>query len=249
MRAQRLQVRGEDPVGGEQTLDAERRGEVGGRDQPTQVGTGQHEHAEHAVGAVDQCEALLRGELDRRDPGRGQRLGRRRDRMPSASRTSPSPISASAACASGARSPEQPSEPCSRTIGVIPLSINARVRGRRLGSDTRAARRQGREPEQHHRPDHLGLDLGAGRRGVRADQGALELGAKRGLDVPGRQGAEAGGHPVDGLIRLGQLIDLDTARVDRLERRVSQPDASPPRATARTSSAVTGPIPTTTSAG
>ena len=40
--------------------------------------------------------------------------------VPSASRTSPSPISASAQCDSGARSPEQPSEPYSRTTGVIP---------------------------------------------------------------------------------------------------------------------------------
>ena len=41
-------------------------------------------------------------------------------RVPDASRTSPSPISASAQCESGARSPEQPSEPYSCTTGVIP---------------------------------------------------------------------------------------------------------------------------------
>ncbi len=47
-------------------------------------------------------------------------------RTPSASRTSPSPMSARAQCASGARSPEQPSEPNSCTTGVIPaLSIAA----------------------------------------------------------------------------------------------------------------------------
>ena len=39
---------------------------------------------------------------------------------PSASRTSPSPMATSAQCASGARSPEQPSEPYSRTTGVMP---------------------------------------------------------------------------------------------------------------------------------
>ena len=43
---------------------------------------------------------------------------------PSASRTTPSPIRASAQCESGARSPEQPSEPYSWTTGVMPaLSI------------------------------------------------------------------------------------------------------------------------------
>ena len=37
----------------------------------------------------------------------------------SAPAVSPSPISASATCASGARSPLAPSEPCSGTVGVI----------------------------------------------------------------------------------------------------------------------------------
>ena len=40
---------------------------------------------------------------------------------PVASRTDPSPISASAQCESGARSPEQPSEPYSWTTGVMSL--------------------------------------------------------------------------------------------------------------------------------
>ena len=49
-------------------------------------------------------------------------------RTPAASRTSPSPITASAQCASGARSPEQPSEPYSCTTGVMPaLSRSAYV--------------------------------------------------------------------------------------------------------------------------
>ena len=39
---------------------------------------------------------------------------------PSVVRTSPSPMATSAQCDSGARSPEQPSEPYSRTIGVMP---------------------------------------------------------------------------------------------------------------------------------
>jgi hypothetical protein len=47
----------------------------------------QHQHAEHAVGAVDEREALLLGELDRLDPGGGERSAaparaRRRRRAP-----------------------------------------------------------------------------------------------------------------------------------------------------------------------
>ena len=40
-------------------------------------------------------------------------------------RTVPSPMTASAQCASGARSPEHPSEPCSRTTGVMPALRSA----------------------------------------------------------------------------------------------------------------------------
>ena len=55
-----------------------------------------------------------------------QRLGGRATAARPASRTSPSPMSASAQWASGARSPEQPSEPYSCTTGVMPaLSIAA----------------------------------------------------------------------------------------------------------------------------
>ena len=46
---------------------------------------------------------------------------------PSASWTSPSPISASAQCESGARSPEHPSEPYSCTTGVMPALRTATI--------------------------------------------------------------------------------------------------------------------------
>ena len=58
-------------------------------------------------------------------PAASQRLGGRSPSRPSTV-TSPSPISASATADSGARSPEQPSEPYSCTTGVMPaLSIAA----------------------------------------------------------------------------------------------------------------------------
>ena len=49
-------------------------------------------------------------------------------RAPSCSCTSPSPSSASAQCASGARSPLAPSEPCSGTTGVRPALSSATIR-------------------------------------------------------------------------------------------------------------------------
>ena len=127
---------------------------------------------------------------------------------PLRTRTVPSPIAASAQCASGARSPEQPSDPYSRTTGVMPaLSMPRRLRPPQAHAGPPGGQR--RQPQQHHRPDDLGLHLGAGPGGVRADQGALQLGAPFGRDVPGGQGAEPGRHPV---VRRGVVRE----RVDDL---------------------------------
>ena len=38
---------------------------------------GEHQHAEHAVGPVDESQALLLGQLDRLDPGCTQQVGHR----------------------------------------------------------------------------------------------------------------------------------------------------------------------------
>ena len=64
--------------------------------------------------------------MTRLDAGLGERLGGGRSR-PAASATSPSPISASAQWASGARSPLAPSEPCSGTTGVTPALRSAAI--------------------------------------------------------------------------------------------------------------------------
>ena len=69
--------------------------------------------------------------------------------------TSPSPISASATVASGARSPEQPSDPYS---GHDRGDAGAEHRGQRrrgLRPDTGAAPGQGGQPQQHQGADHL----------------------------------------------------------------------------------------------
>ena len=90
-----------------------------------QVGDGQHQHAEHAVGAVDERQALLRGAARPARCPAAASASAAAAASPSASRTSPSPISARAQCASGARSPEQPSEPYSCTTGVMPALSRA----------------------------------------------------------------------------------------------------------------------------
>ena len=70
MRAEPVQVVGEHVVGAEQTLDAHRGRDVGRGHQHVEVGQRQHEHPEHAVGAVDQRQALLLGQGHRLQPGR-----------------------------------------------------------------------------------------------------------------------------------------------------------------------------------
>ena len=103
----------------------------------------------------------------------------------------PSPISASATWASGARSPEQPERAelvHDRGDAVL------EQRGQGLGGGRAHAGVPGgqrRQAQQHHRPHDLALDLGAAAGGVRADQRALQLRALLERDVLRGQRAEA----------------------------------------------------------
>ena len=102
--------------------------------------------------AVDQRESFLRAEHDRREPRRREhapRPGRARPR-PRGSR-SPSPMSESARCASGARSPLAPTLPCSGTSGQrSALSIAQSSSGKR-GARAGESLREDVRAQQHHR--------------------------------------------------------------------------------------------------
>ena len=63
---ERDEVGRERAVGAEQRLDRHRRGDVGDAEQIGEVGAGEHEHPEHPVGPVDQRQALLGAQLERR---------------------------------------------------------------------------------------------------------------------------------------------------------------------------------------
>ena len=78
---------------------------------------------------------------------------------PAAVRTSDSPIAASATCDSGARSPEQPSDPYSRTIGVIPAFEHGRVGLHDDRAHSGVTGREGLQTEQLQRPHDLALHL------------------------------------------------------------------------------------------
>ena len=167
-------------------------------------------------------------------------------RTPSASCTSPSPISASAQCESGARSPEQPSEPYSWTTGVIPAFRTADDQLRQLRPYAGPPGRQRREAQQHQPAHHLALDHRTGPGGVRADQRPLQLGAHLGRDVPGRERAEAGRDPVRRGGRGRELVDDGTGPLDGGAASSVSCTGAPSRATATTSWKESGPTPTAT---
>lgn len=82
-----------------------------------------------------------------------------------------------------------------RDTGVEDVGHGLRDRG----PYARVPRADGLEPEEHQRPDDLPLHPRPHPRRVRPDDVALQLGPQLLADVPGRQGAEAGGDAVDGL--------------------------------------------------
>ena len=199
LRPQGVQVGGEHVVGAEQALDRHRRGDVGDDEQLAQVVQGEAQHPEHAVGAVDEGQALLLLELDGRDAGRGQGVG---GRHPLAVHVADLALTHEGQRA--VRERREVAGAAERAV-LVHHRRDARVEHRHVGgqgllADAGAPGRQGRDAQQHERPHDLALDLGAGAGGVRADQRALQLVALLDRDVPGGQGAEAGR---DAVVRLG----------------------------------------------
>jgi hypothetical protein len=226
VRAQRLQVRGEHRVGTELGLDAHGGGEVSRAEQHGEVAGGERQHAEHAVDAVGEGQALLLAQHDRRDPGRGQRTGGRQ-------RLAADPHGALAH--RGERTVGQGSEIAraaqrSELVhdGRDPGVEHCRVGLGGLQTHASAAGSQRRQAQQHQRADDLALDLRAGARRVRTDEAALQGRAVIRRDLLGGQRAEPGGDAVMRLRVAGQRLDDVPARGDGFTGLVVQ---AHPRAT------------------
>ena len=113
------------------------------------------QHAEHAVGAVDQREALLGPSVERLDAGRA--APRRRHASPvDAPRPRRSARARSGRAARGRRS--RRASRARGTTGVSPALSSARIASATTGPRARAAHRQRARAQQHHRPHDLGLD-------------------------------------------------------------------------------------------
>ncbi len=206
VRPQRVKIIGEHVVGAQQTLDTHRRGDVGDLEQPAQIGDGQHQHAEHAVGAVDQREPFLLGQHDRLDAGRGEGVGGgQQDAVGIADHA----LAHQRQRAMGERS---------KITGAAEAAVlvhhrrdpgvdHGHVGLQGLLADAGAAGGQRRDAQQGQGADHLPLDLGPGAGGVRTDQAALQPAAQLDRDVPGGQGAEAGGDAVVRFMIIGERLD------------------------------------------
>ena len=207
MRPEReVQFGPEHLVGAEQRLDAHRGDDVGRAAQVGQVGAGQDQHPEHAVGTVDEAEALLRLKLDGDDPGPLER-DRTGDRL------------VLAGCGLALTREDE------RTMGErgqVPAAAERSVLGHHRGDagvqhgrerlghhgpDASAARGERLQPQEHKPPDHLALHRRPEAGGVRPDEAQLQSGAQVGRDMTGGQRPEAGGYAVGGYRRSGQALD------------------------------------------
>ena len=219
---ERDEVGGEGAVGAEQGLDAERGGEVGGLQQEGEVAQREDEHPEDPVGAVDQREALLGEELDRREPGGGERvagveqlalgvpdhtLAEQRQRRVGERRQVPA-------------GPERPVLGDDRSQRRVQQSHDP------LGDQRphpAVAHRQRARPQDHHRPHDLGLHLGPHPGRVRADQGLLHQRPLLRRDPRVGERPEPGRHSIHGLIRGDVLGDHRGPPLHRRHRARADP--------------------------
>jgi hypothetical protein len=213
LRAKPLQVVVEHGVRAEQALDAHRRRDVRRGEQPAKVGDGQHQHAQHAVGAVDEGESLFFPQRDRCNPGLAQRIRR----LPElASRVAHLALPGERQRAVGERG--EISRAAKGAILADDRGDSRRQHGgvgrgrRRL--DPGAAGRQRRQTQQHHRADDLPFHLRARARGVTADHAALQLDPQARRNVLGGQSPESGGYTVVRPAIPSQRVDDPPALLD-----------------------------------
>ncbi len=177
MGTQCHQVGCEGAVGAELALDAHRSSEVSGVQQQFQVGERQHQHAQHAVGAVDQRQALLLRQHHGGEAVVGERLCCRA----LAAAVDDSALTDEHECAVGER--------C-EVAGAAEAAVlvhhrhQPRVQQGRVGGDggrpdAAVAAGEGGQPQQHHRAHHFVLDRGVRCRRRASGSGCAAAGCGR----------------------------------------------------------------------
>ena len=168
--------------------------------------------ARHQLGPVEEGEALLRLERQRLEAALAERDERGTTCPPTS--TWPRPMSGSARCASGARSPDAPTLPCSGTTGWMPELAGARRADRRAAAGSREwPERERVRPQQEHRADDLARERRADARprARRAGSPGARPRPPGGMNVD-REVAEPGRHAVDDLAARDERVD-DVARL------------------------------------
>ena len=221
---QRLQVGSQDPVRPHQALDAECGREVGRVEQTPQVGEGEHEHPQHPVGAVDEGEAFLLGQLDRGEPVFGERLGGGANHTLVVDHITfahhgQGTVREGRQVAGAAEAAVLENDRCEAGIQQVGVGLGSRE------SHSGVTRAHRREPQQHQRAHHLDLDAGTGAGGVGADEALLQTRSLRGGDVPRGERTEAGRDAVDRGVGRRQVVDMLASPADRLAR--LRPDGHP----------------------
>jgi hypothetical protein len=202
MRPQGVQIIGEDVVGTEQTFNAHSGGDVSHLEQPTEIDDREHQHAEHAVSAVDQSQTLLFTQCDGCYAGGCERFACRHERA----RCVPDyPLTHEGQGTVGKRGEVTGTAEAAVLIhdwgesGVDHGDITPQG----LLADSGAAGGKGGNPQQHQCSYDLTLNLRSGTGGVRADQAALQLATKIDGNVASRQGPKPGRYAVMRLLIIG----------------------------------------------
>ena len=146
---------------------------------------------------------------------------------------SPSPIMTDARCASGARSPDAPTDP---RLGITGSRPRSSICDQRLEDDVAGARVALGEhvgAQQHQRPGRLGPDGLPDAAAVAQHQVALQFDDIVAGDGHVRELAEAGGDAVDHPAVGDQLLDVRAGRVDWSRAPTARSPPPPPRARPR----------------
>ena len=126
---------------------------------------------------------------------------------PSGASTSPWPISGSARFASGARSPDAPSEPCSGTAGIDVLVEHLDHQIDQGRTHARVAEREDVRTQQEHRARLLSRERATHGGRVRAHDAVLQLGRLRGIDPYVGERSESRRDAVDRGARIDRALD------------------------------------------
>ena len=201
VRPQSLQVGREDRIRAKDRLDAHGGRDVGRLRQRREVVTRKEQHAQHAVGAVDERESFFGAQHNGFNTG-GKQCGSRGHRVAG----SVAHVPLAHQCQRAVREWREVTGTAKRS--ELPDHwCHAGVQHRRVAlddhrSDAGAAGRQCRKTQQHHRADDFALDLGTAAGRMRPHERALQLRAQIGSDVAGGQRAEPGRDAVHRLAGL-----------------------------------------------